>query len=444
MGIPGISDFSRLTGGSRRFLFFIVFNVVSWQCIVGPAMVLFARSLDIQPSMVGFLVSFMPLSMLLVGLTVPIVNHYGPKRVMLIGWMLRNILASAVFLIPLVRGRGEHYAQYVLIGSILAFCILRAMGAGGWLPWLHELVPVDQRGAYFSMEAAITQLTSVAVALIQALLLTGPASDVRFLMVYAIGIGAGLISLVWMALIPGGGSTRATAAPEMSLVAYRAAFRDRAYMAFVVTAAFGFSGLTWLQGSALVLYMRDAMTLSPAVIMSITAAGSMGIFLTVAMWGRFADYAGSATAMLWSMLGHAACSLACMALVPDAAWANPMLWLVFVLASVFNAAFVVAANRAMLGYICAQRRVVYANIWSIGTSLALGVTPIAAGLLIDRFGQIGFYLCFGFGALFSVGCGFASRIYVREENRAVHIESPPVPEQPGATPAPADVSRLAS
>ncbi|MBM3290017.1 MAG: MFS transporter, partial [Candidatus Hydrogenedentes bacterium] len=283
-------------------MFFIVFNVVSWQCIVGPALILFARSLDIQPSIVGFLISFMPLSMLLVGLTVPLVNHYGPKRVMLTGWLLRNLLACAVFLIPVARGWGLHYAQYLLMASILAFCVLRAMGAGGWLPWLHELVPVTQRGTYFSMEAAVTQLTSVGVALIQAVLLTGPASDWRFLMVYAIGIGAGLVSLVWMALIPGGGPMPAPATPEISYRAYGAALRDRAFVAFVLTASLGYSALTWLLGSALVLYMRDALGMAPGVIMSVTAAGSMGIFLTIASWGRFADYAGSASAMFWSML----------------------------------------------------------------------------------------------------------------------------------------------
>ena len=99
----------------------------------------------------------------------------------------------------LVRGWGLHYAQYLLMGSIFAFCILRALGAGGWLPWLHELVPDDQRGTYFSMETAVTQLTIVAMALIQAILLTGPANDWRFLTVYGIGIAAGLMLLEMLA-----------------------------------------------------------------------------------------------------------------------------------------------------------------------------------------------------------------------------------------------------
>lgn len=450
MGIPLIADLGRLNTGSRRFLFFIVFNVVSWQCIVGPALILFARSLDMKPSFVGFLISFMPLSMLLVGFTVPLVNHYGPKRVMLTGWLLRNVLVGAVFFIPFVRGWGLHYPQYILMGSILAFCVLRAMGAGGWLPWLHELVPDTQRGTYFSMEAAVTQLTSVGTALIQAVLLTGPANDWRFLMVYGIGIAAGLISLVWMALIPGGQSTRKTEAPHVRFADYRLVFRDRAFIAFVITASLGYSSLTWLLGSALLLYMRDALTLPPGVIMSITAAGSLGIFLTIASWGRYADYAGSSNAMFWSMIGHAVCALACIALVPGAAATSYALWAVFIVASVFNAAFNVAANRAMLGYVCSHRRVVYTNLWSIGTSLAIGLTPIAAGYLIDHFHRAGFYACFILTALCGVACAFMSRVYVREAARkslpeyGTVDELVPAIESPVPAASEAKTTRLAS
>jgi len=418
VGIPLVSGLSKLDAGPRRFLFFIVFNVVSWQCIVGPSLILFARSLDMQASMIGFLISFMPLSMLLVGLTVPLVNHYGPKRVMFVGWLMRNVLACAVFLIPFVRGWGIHYAQYILIGAVLAFCVVRALGAGGWLPWLHELVPDVQRGTYFSMEAAITQITSVAVALIQAALLLGSPNDTRFLLVYAIGIGAGLVSLLWMSLIPGGEAAQISTSKPASFGGYGEAFRDRPFMAFVITASLGYASLALLLGSSLVLYMRDALVFKPSVIMAVTAAGAMGIFLTIAAWGRFADYAGSASAMFWSMLGHSLCAVGCVFLAPGAGFTSPMLWAVFVVASIFSAAYNVAANRAMLGYIPRERRVLYTNIWSVLTSLALAFTPIAAGYVIDHLHDYGFYACFIATGALGFACALLSRRYVCETGRS--------------------------
>lgn len=446
MGIPVIGGFGRLDPGPRRFLWFIVFNVVSWQSIVGPALILFARSLEMPASVIGYLIAFMPLSMLLVGFTVPLVNRFGPKRVMFTGWLLRNVLACSVFLIPFVRGYGLHYAQYVLAGAILSFCVLRAMGSGGWLPWLHELVPDVQRGTYFSMETAITQLTSVGVALVQALLLWGNPGDWNFLMVYGIGIGAGLISLMWMALIPGGGAVAEPVAKQEGFAAYGKAFRDRPFMAFVSTASLGYASLTLLLGSSVVLYMRDALEFDASVIMAVTAAGSLSIFLTISAWGRFADYAGSAAAMFWSMLGHGACGVLCLFLTPGGEWSGVLLWAVFALASVFSAAYNVAANRAMLGYIPREHRVVYTNIWSILASLAIAVTPICAGYVIDHV-RSGFAICFITTAVLAVMTGALCRRFVNEPAKhSAQTVVHPLAETaiPDEADEPAAASRMAS
>jgi len=300
------------------------------------------------------------------------------------------------------------------MAAILSFCVLRATGAGGWLPWLHELVPDKQRGTYFSMESAVTQLTTVVVATAQALLLRGEPNDWRFLMVYAIGIGAGLISLVGMASIPGGKSIHLKTVKSIPSINYRGALRDRGFVAFVTTAALGYSCVTWLIGSTLVLYMRDVLGYDPSVIIGMTAAGGFAVFLTISQWGKLADYAGSAWAIFWAMAGHCTCAAACFLLTPGAAWTEVMVWSIFIVASVFSAAFQVAANRAMLGYVPPHSRVIYTNLWSIGTSLALGVTPIAVGYLIDHLHMNGYRLSFGLAVVSGLACGLMSLRFVRE------------------------------
>ena len=69
MSISVFPKFKNLSPAPRRFLGFMAFNVVSFQCFVGPAMVLFARKLDMPASWVGFLIAAMPLSMVLVMFT---------------------------------------------------------------------------------------------------------------------------------------------------------------------------------------------------------------------------------------------------------------------------------------------------------------------------------------------------------------------------------------
>jgi hypothetical protein len=414
LNIPILSGLRELDRAPRQFLYFIVFNVISWQCIVGNALVLFARSLDIPASWVGFLIAFMPLSMLLVITTVPLVTYLGPRRLMSMAWGSRCVVICAVFLIPYVlRNYGLQPAQFVLMGATLGFCLLRAMGGGGWFPWLHEVVPDHQRGTYFSTELAITQLLWVLVASGQAFILHDNPGLNRFLVLYAIGIAAGFISLIYMVRVPGGRGVTGPVSVQSSFAAYRIALSDRPFLWFVVVATLCFSSLTWLS-AALVLYMRDALGYSPRAIMFLTAAGGAGILVTIRQWGRFADYSGSGRAMLLSLAGHSASALAFLVLVPGAWWTQWILPPAVILAGVFAAAFTMAAHRAMLNFVRSPGRVAYTNLWTVGTSLALGVTPILAGFCIEHWNLWGYRTCFLACAIGGVCGAVASQFAVQD------------------------------
>jgi hypothetical protein len=366
------------------------------------------------PAWVGFLISFTPISMTLIVATGLLVMRWGPKRVMLVGWMLRNLVVCTVFLMPWAMARGgPRTAWYVLTGSALGFCFMRAIGAGGWLPWLHEVVPEGQRGAYFSAEAAVTQLLNVVVALVQALVLRGDPGVNRFLVVYGVGIGAGFISLMWMYRVPGGQATTRQPSIQADVASYRSALADRSFLRFVMTASLCLSSTSWLGASA-VLYMRDGMSLSSRTIMVITAIGSIGVMVTIRRWARFAERRGSARGMSLALAGHALAALTCLGLIPGASWTPYALGPVMVLASMFGSAFWMTTNRAMLNYVKASNRVGYTNLWTLVTSMALGLTPILAGMAIN-YGHIwGFRLCFAIAGLAGLACARISRRVVKD------------------------------
>ncbi|HEX71855.1 MAG TPA: hypothetical protein ENN65_00850, partial [Candidatus Hydrogenedentes bacterium] len=276
MQVPVIASFLELSNAPRRFLFFTAFNVVSWQCIVGPAMILFARRMDMPASWVGFLISFMPFSTLLVVFTAPMVARFGAKRLMFTMWLLRNLVMCVVFLMPWALSKGDpRLGWYLLMGATLAFCIFRALGSGGWFPWLHEVVPPTERGAYFSAEAASTQLVNVGIILAQGAMLIGEPGVKRFLYIYAVGVTAGLMSLLWMSRVPGGAGFGAEVRLFGAFEAHRRAAADRPFLVFVLLAALCFSCTAWF-GSAYVLYLRDALLLTPKRVMLLTATGSVG------------------------------------------------------------------------------------------------------------------------------------------------------------------------
>lgn len=400
--LPLTAGLHELDTAPRRFLLFIVFNVVSWQCIIGPANILFARKIGMPPSWVGFLLAFAPLSMLLVLATGLMVMHWGAKRVMFLGWFFRNACSCLIFALPWAMAKwGPPGGWWIVMASTFGFCLMRAWGVGGWFPWLHEVVPVAQRGAYFSGEASVTQLLNIGVAVIQAVILQGDPSIARFLAIYGIGILAGFVSLLWMSRIPGGAASGEEASLATDFASYRRAFADRRYMKFIVTASLCFSMITWL-GSSYVMFMRDSLGMSSRAIMAITALASVCIMFTVRHWARFAEHGGSGRAIALAQTGHAVCSLGCLLLVPGTAWARWGIVPLIVLASMFGSAFWMSVHRAMLGFVKTEDRVGYTNLWTVATAIAFGFVPIFAGMAIDHLDLWGFRACFlmaGLGGL---------------------------------------------
>ncbi|MBN2308240.1 MAG: MFS transporter [Candidatus Hydrogenedentes bacterium] len=412
--IPLLARFHELAPAPRKFLAFSLFNVVSWQCIVGPVLILLARKIEMPPSWVGCLISFMPLSMVLVVLTVSLMTHLGPKRLMFWGWLSRNLIMCSVFAMPWAMAHwGPRSGWYVLMGAVLGFCVVRALGASAWFPWLHEVVPKAQRGAFFSTETGMVQLVSIAVLFVQGLILMGDPHLGRFLAVYGIGVGAGLISLVWMLRVPGGLRAATVTETDTGIRRYRPVLNDRAFLRFVLTASLSFSCISWL-ASSVVLYLREILHLSSREIMLYMTAGSIGVLLTIGPWSRFADHSGSGRAMFKTLTGHALVALLYLGLFPGAWWTPYALVPALMLSSSFSAAFYTSAHRAMLNYTKASARAVYSSVWFIGTSIAVGTTPILAGVIIDAWGFWGFRLCFSLAGAAGLAAALVCRSVVRD------------------------------
>ncbi len=416
MRLPLVPLLRELDSAPRRFLVFSVFNVISWQCIAGPMLVLLGRKVGMPASWIGMLLSFLPFSMVLLIATVPLMHRFGCKRLMLATWLLRNLAACLAFAMPWAMAAwGVRGGWYVLLASVLAFCVMRAAGVGGWFPWLHSLLPVRQRGAYFSAEASVVQIVTVAVGIIQAQLLSGDASLGRYLFVYSIGVAAGIFSLLLMGRIPYDESIEVEAQEHAGLRSHWQALHDRNYIHFIANAAVSYFAMSWLT-SIMVLYMRDILNLSSQSILIHTSIGSLAILLTIRSWQKFAEYNGD-TAAISSSLAATGLSATCfLVLIPGTTWIGVALPVSVILAYVFTAAYNMAVQRSMMNLVPESERMGYMNVWVIGTSLAQGCAPILAGKIIDQWELAGFRFCFALSAILSLLCAFAVRYKARSES----------------------------
>ncbi len=392
--IPITRAVIELNTAPRKYLAFTSFNVISWQCIVGPAMVLFARTIGMPADRVGILISLLPFTTLLAVFMVPFVTRIGPKNLMLYTWFIRNLIMIPIFAMPFVMARyGEKAGWALLITLTLGFCLARAVGAGGWLPWLHEVVPYEQRGLYFSAEAGTVQLVNVAILLSQGFFLGKSPTVGQFLIIYAVGILGGLLSLFWMARVPGGKGRQTSIRWADFYRPYGPVLKDKTYLLFLIPAFLSLSATNWFS-SIYVLYLRDVLKLSEKSILTISSLGSLFIMLTAPAWGRYSDRFGSSPAILRALLCHALLVIPFVEFIPRYPWVYYLVPVLIVLITIFSAAFWTSVHRAMLNMVPESQRIPYTNLWTVTSGLALGITPIFAGQIIYRFPWTGFQICF--------------------------------------------------
>jgi hypothetical protein len=389
-----------LPAPSRLFLLFTAVNVVSWQCVAGQTLVLFARAVDMPPRLVGVLLSFMPLSMFVVVFAVPLIEWLGPRRLLLFTWFSRNILAISIFVMPwAMSSYGPAAGWHVLLFATLIFSLIRAVGVGGWYPWLHEIVPREQLGSYFSLETAMSQVINILIALAMAQVLALGAGLDRFFWIYGAGLGAGLLSVLLIRKIPGGAGLPPQAVPQSDpRPALRQVWLDREYRHFLLLSMAGLASLMWLN-SAVIMYLRDILGYGETRIMLMVALGGIGVALTIRFWGRAADSFGSVPSMIQLLAGHSLFAMFWLWLLPGWQVTSWLVVPVLVFTTVFNAAFTMVTARGMLCRVRENGRIGYTALWIFSVALANGLPPIMAGWLIDAFGLIGFRLCFLFGGI---------------------------------------------
>ncbi|MBU0680819.1 MAG: hypothetical protein KKD73_05290 [Proteobacteria bacterium] len=406
MSFSFYKSFTRLTPAPRAFLFFSIVNLASWQCIVGQVLVLFARSLGMPADLVGLLISFIPVSMLLVVMSIPAVEYLGPRKLLITSWLLRTVLISSVFFIPLVSGHyGQRAGWLMLLFAVLGFSLVRAFGVGAWYPWLHEIVPRDNIADYFNSETILVQIANIVLAVAISQVLAHVSGIASFFYVYGGGVVIGLVSVGMLFFMPGGRKSPKLAGEERRYEAFYTAWADKPYRHFIIVIAVAFSSLMWV-GSAAIMYLRDIMLFTNGTIMFITAIGALAVAFTVRSWSNRAEKKGGNRVMARMLLLHALSTLCWFFLVPGSRFGFALAVLALVGSMVFSISLSTVAARIMLGQVKEEGRIGYTSLWIIGVSLANGLPPILAGQLIDHFGILGFRLCFAISILLAILVSF--------------------------------------
>ncbi|HOU15717.1 MAG TPA: MFS transporter [Anaerolineae bacterium] len=306
-----------------------------------------------------------------------LVQKFG-RRKPLIVWVsvfFRTLIVLAA-LVPLF------FTGYTAVYIVIALFALRA-GLGNlihpaWVSMTGDVVPLQQRGRYFSTCNMVAALASMLVVPLAGQLIDGVGGIPGYQVSLALAFVVGLASSYAYSRIPEQPLTTDAQAQRMSF--WQALREDRTFLAFTLIMMVWTFGVQ-VAGTYFTVYQKDVLQSSTRLIGLLTTVTAVTSLIGQRVWGRLIDQRGSR----WVMT-------VCGLIIPI----MPFMWIfvtrpwhvVFIsLQSGFLwAGFNVASFNLLLELPDQKLRTQASASYATLTNIASIVAPLIGGLVIDRLG----------------------------------------------------------
>ena len=172
----------------------------------GPIFLLFLVKLGLPKTQIGFLLSLLPFCGLLAPFLARTVAGWGLRRTFLIFWASRNLMAAFLLMTPWIVSRfGAGGAFPFVVAVMLGFALCRAVGETAYYPWFQELVPDSIRGKFAAVSQLLGGVAGAAALAVGSFVIGQSAGLSRFMVLIAVGVAFGFLSVASAFAMPGGG-----------------------------------------------------------------------------------------------------------------------------------------------------------------------------------------------------------------------------------------------
>ncbi len=369
--------------GIRNVFAFAACNALSFQIVLGSPMILYAKALDASATVLGIIAGMMPL---LVIFQIPAAKHVarvGYKNFVLGGWTIRVVFIFLMALVPLGEVFLSKESRLSLMLFLLFFFNLsRGISSCGWLPWITSLIPAEIRGTYLTREAAMVNIASFLTIIIAAISLGQNPQAWQFSVIIAFSACAGAVSLFFMKRIPEVAAP-AQVASSNTPVPWKEILFYPPFLKLIIASmawSFAYGGM----GAFPIAYLKVSAGIPEGKILFLTAAMFIGGLCSLWLLGARLDRLGSKPALALGhvlFLGIAAgwFLLATKVVVVSVPSVLVLMFLTGLSASVIG----MATTRLAMGVVPEMGRSHFFALYSVAGSLALGIAPVAWGVMID-------------------------------------------------------------
>lgn len=295
-------------------------TIFAYLTFFGSVFVLLLSELGLNKSQIGFLLSPISFSAIIALFIAPAVARFGYKRTFLTFWGVRKVVAAFMLFTPWIWSHfGAHVTLMYVAGIVVIFSICRAVAMTARYPWVQEYVPNLVRGKYTAVNSVLTGTTGFLTVSGAGYIVERSSGLGRFMILFAVGVLFGLISVVAAAFIPGGASIEETGVNGSARQEVKEAIRDRGFVRFQTGVSL--VTLAWVpMTSFLPLYMQEQVRLSSGNVVLLQAGTLSGGLLSSYVWGWASDRYSGKPVMLSGLSVLAVLPLCWLLMPRDSVW----------------------------------------------------------------------------------------------------------------------------
>lgn len=368
--------------GSIHINWFSLFNALAFQVVVGPPMILYAKSLGANATVLGVIAA---LPYLLGTLQAPgnhFLGHIGYRRMIFTAWELRIAMTFLVALVPLFAFLNPSGKIWLLLAALFVFHLVRGITVGAWLPWLTDLIPAAVRGRFLSRDQVFVHVGSLVALLASGLALEEKSHAAEFAAIFFMAAFASCASLFFVRYVPEV-EHHETQQKSNTRVPWREILTHPPFLRLAIfNVLFVFATST--VNVFTVPFLKTKIGFSESDILFLSMLYFFGAMLSLPLVGRMLDRTGSKVILnfslaLWAVVLAGWTATASGLVAPSFAF----IALLQFTGGVAGSNLGLANIRLMLHTMPHMGRSHFLALFSVITSVALGLAPIVWGGALD-------------------------------------------------------------
>jgi MFS family permease len=388
MSVAVSSEVKRDSASAHQFS---LYNQLNFQITLGTPMVLYAKSLGASSTTIGIVAALAPLLMVLQLPTAYFIPKIGYKQFVLLGWFSRTLTVFCVALLPLVTAFDSGTKISLMLMALFIFNVLRGISTGAWLPWLTSLVPEERRGHFLQKDQTYVQLGGVLAMALSTAVLWNSAKSSHFAVLFFLSACAATMSLFFIRLVPDvevGEQVRTSSQP----VPWAAMLKYPPFtklLIFTVVYNWVIGGLA----AFVVGFLQNIGGFSDGMILGCNLFAFIGAAISVPLVAGLMNRTGTKPVLRIALVCYFWAVICWLLISSDLLNTTPlMVVLIYLILGVAGGLFGIANTRIAMDTMPLMGRNHFFALFTVFTSMSLGLAPICWGIFLDAVGHAQFQL----------------------------------------------------